>query len=418
MFANTLRLSYYIISELCARVCERNNTLLFWWIMAKSVNKKDVKKEKYSGGFTDVSGRDGFYRPKIEVGRWALGMEILRGNFAKLIGFNLFMLIFVGPVLALIAMRYASLTQAVGNASFAANVGLGFQPSPNMLALPEELQFSASWAWFIYLPLAIIWLGVGLSGGMFVMRNLAWGERVRVYKAFWTGIKRNALTIVLLSVVYGLILASSLITLYYTRYVVAVSGSKWYHVATIATLVVLIVFSSLWYLMGVSMGVTYNSGFFALTRNSLLVTAVLLPLNLFFAAFGGIVYALFALGSSFLMLAVLFGLLLGSSFFMLVWTVYSQWVFDKFINPNIKNKYVPTADEIEAKKIRDKLDKQAEKNDGFVTVGQAVISDLGEIKPIAEDEISLDLGGLYTRDDVSALSAAKKAFAAGDGAKK
>ena len=149
--------------------------------MAKTKNVKNVKKEKYSGGFTDVSGKDGFYRPKIEIGRWSLGTELLRGNFGKLVGFNLFMMIFVAPLFFLVLMRFMALNEAASVAPFAANVGLGFQPSPDMFALPERLRFSASLTWFIYLPLAVLWLGLGLSGGMFVMRNLAWGERVRVY---------------------------------------------------------------------------------------------------------------------------------------------------------------------------------------------------------------------------------------------
>ena len=76
--------------------------------MSKKDKQKETKKEKYSVGLTDVSGKDGFYRPKIETGRWSLGMEIMRANFVKLIGFNLFMLLFIAPIAYLILTTFTA----------------------------------------------------------------------------------------------------------------------------------------------------------------------------------------------------------------------------------------------------------------------------------------------------------------------
>ena len=378
--------------------------------MAKATAKNKVKKEKYSGGFTDVSGKDGFYRPKVEVGRWSLGMELIRANFAKLIGFNLFMLIFVAPIFVLIILREMSLAAATSFETFSANIGLGLSPAPNMVALPERLQFSADITWFLFLPLAIIWLGVGLSGGMYVMRNLAWGERVKVYKTFFLGIKRNVLQILALSAIYGVVLTSSIVAFSYTRYILALDGSKWFLVLSQVLLVIIMVYMSLWYLTAVSMAVTYESGFMPLIKNSVLVNTVLLPLNLFFAAFGGVLFGLLFLGESMRVFSVLFILMFGVSFFMVVWTVYSQWIYDKFINPNIKNKYQPTEEEIEAKKLRDKMERQVERNDGFVTVGQGVLADLGNVKAISECDISLKMPTYFTRKDIEKVSSAKAEF--------
>ena len=382
--------------------------------MSKNDKQKENKKEKYSVGLTDVSGKDGFYRPKIETGRWSLGMEIMRANFVKLIGFNLFMLLFIAPIAYLILMREAALSQATSLEPFSANLGLGFMPAINITALPEFLQFKADWSWFIYLPLAILWLGVGLSGGMFVMRNLAWGERVRVYKTFFLGVKRNVLTLLVPSAIFGVVLTASMLAYSYTRYIIALNGSAWYLVVSQILLIIIMIYTGLWYLTAVSMGVTYNSGIFALIKNALIVNTVLLPLNAFFAAFGGLIFALLLLGQSFMMLAFLFILMFGVSFFTVVWTVYTQWLFDKFINPNIKNKYEPTKEEIEAKKLRDKIEKQAERNDGFVTVGQGVMADLGDVKPITEGEISLKIAPYYTRADLERLAKDKAAFESAD----
>ena len=370
--------------------------------MAKARDlKQQQTNEKYSGGFTDISGKDGFYRPKIEIGRWSLGAQLFKNNFTKLIGLNLFMLIFFAPIVAIVVFRFNFFYGQIAYLPFAANVGLGVQPDPHMVALSEGLVFLADRRYYLFLPLAALWLGVGMSGGMYLMRNLAWGERVRVYKTFLLGIKRNALTVVLGTLVFSLIITSCLLGLSYNDYLAAANGNKWYFVVAKVLLIIAIVYSSVWYLTFVSMGVTYKSGFGALIKNSVLVTTVILPVNLFFAALSLAVMALLLLGSAFRLLAMLAVLLIGVSYFMLVWTVYSQWVFDKFINPNIKNKYVPTEEEEQAKKVRDKLAKEVEeRGGGFITVGEGVMTELGEVTPLSEGTEMFRFGENFTRKDI------------------
>ena len=376
--------------------------------MAKTQNTKQENREKFSGGFTDVSGRDGFYRPKIEVGRWSLGGQLFRENFTKLIGLNIFMLIFVAPIVAIILLRYNFFLGQIAYLPFAANVGIGVQPDPHMLALSEGLVLTADRRFYLFLPLAAMWLGVGLSGGMYVMRNLAWGERVRVYKTFLLGIKRNALTVVLGSLVFSLVFTSCLLGLSYTTYLAALYGAKWYYVIAKIFVIIALVYSTIWYLTFLSMAVTYKSGFFALVRNSVLVTTVLLPVNAFFAAFSLLFFLLLLLGASFRLLAIMFALFIGVSFFMLVWTVYSQWVFDKFINPNVKNKYTPTEEEEQAKKLRDKLAKEEQTSaGGFITVGEGVMAELGDVMPIDKGVEMFRLGDNFTREDLAAAAKRK-----------
>lgn len=380
--------------------------------MAKKDNKKNQRpeKERYSKGFIDVSGRDGFYRPVIEVSRWSLGMQILKDNFGSLVGLNVFMILFVAPIFVILFLRSGKLAAEIASAPFAANIGPGFQPNPNMMALPETLVFGVDRLYFLFLPLAVVWLGLGLSGAMYVMRNLCWGERVRVYKTFLLGVKHNALSVVIGAAIYSLILTGGIIGCSFMDLSIALNGGAWYYILTKVVLIVVIVYATLWFMTYVSMAVSYKANVFSLMKNSVVMTTVLLPFNVFFAALSFIGFALTFLGASFMWFGVLLVALIAVSFAMLVWSTYSQWLFDRFVNPKIKNKYVPTEEEVRAKKLRDEYAKrQQEAGDGFITVGTTVTRDLGDIMPIDKGSVEMvRFNGLFTRDDILKASERKK----------
>ena len=380
--------------------------------MGKKEKKNNVKpeKERFSKGFTDVSGRDGFYRPKIEIGRWSLGMQVFKDNFGSLVGLNLFMLIFVAPIFVILYLRSGHLASEIATAPFAANIGLGFQPNPNMIALPQTLVFGADSFYYLFLPLAIAWLGLGLSGAAFVMRNLCWGERVRVYKTFFVGIKRSALPIVIGSVVYSIFIAGGLIACSYIDLLNALDGAKWYFILIKIVAIIVMVYATLWYMTFVSASVSYKANALSLAVNSLKLTTVFLPLNVFFAALSLIGFSLMFLGTSFMMIGVLLVAILAVSFAILVWTVYSQWLFDRAVNPSVKDKYVPTEEEIQAKKLREELAKKQEQaGDGFITVGTTVMKDLGEVMPISKGSVEMvRFDGNFTRADIKRAEDKKK----------
>ncbi len=367
-----------------------------------------AQEKAYSKGLTDISGKDGFYRNKINGSRWSYGSELFRTNFTKMIGLNLLMLIFVGPIFFFLLQRFAQIFTLAHSAPFTANLGVGYLPFTSLIAQEELILLSANKNFFQILPLLCLWLSVGLSGGLYIMRNLAWGEEVTIFRDFFLGIKRNFLPVMLATLLFSLIFSSAGFGVYQLKYMMALNGTTWYQVMFQVFLIIAMVFIALWLLMALSMAVTYKSSFFNLIKNSVLVTTVLLPLNLFFAALALLPFLLFFLDTTFFAMAVILSAILGISYCMLTWTVYSQWVFDKFINNNVKNAYKPTEKELAAKRAKDEA-KQTVQDDGYVTVGESTFEGVpSDIKPITDDtEKVYELGEMFTRSDLTKLKDSK-----------
>ena len=380
--------------------------------MATNANKKETKpiRERFSKGFTDISGRDGFFRPHIDAKRWSYGWQILRDNFSMLVGVNLIMALFVAPIFVIVFLRQGHLAQAIAGAPFAANVGLGLFPNANLASLPQTVVFREDLLFYSFLPLAIIWLGVGISGGMFTVRNFCWGEKPNIIRVFLLGLKRHALSLLPFTVVYALVVSGGVLLSSYIDVVASENGNAWYFVlAKVADIVVMSYFT-VWYMMYVSMGVNYDSGVFPLLKNSLKLTSVMLPLNVFFAVFSLAIFALLFFGMNTMIFGIMATAVIGVVFAMVVWSVYTQWLFDRAVTPAVRNKYVPTNAEIESRKRREEAaKKQAQAEDTFVTVGSGVMRDLGEIMPVSKGSVSMvRMEGNFTRADIERSDSTKK----------
>ena len=111
--------------------------------------------------------------------------------------------------------------------------------------------------------------------------------------------------------------------------------NKWlFVVSEVLTYGVLIVYSMMTLHM-VTMSVTYELKFRHLIKNSFMFTIGLLPQNIFFIICGLIPFVFLLLGGFFLAIGVILILLFGVSMFLLVWTDFCQWSYDKFVNDKI-----------------------------------------------------------------------------------
>ena len=108
------------------------------------------------------------------------------------------------------------------------------------------------------------------------------------------------------------------------------------------------------------------------------------------------------------MIGVIVGLILGLSWFLLVWTVYSQWAFDKFINEKVpgaqRNRGIyekVSKDDAEAiKRYREQL----------AQASRTVLT-RRPIKPITDDELQLaELPQSYGRADLQRLQESREAL--------
>jgi hypothetical protein len=156
----------------------------------------------------------------------------------------------------------------------------------------------------------------------------------------------------------------------------------------------------------ITMSVTYDLKFTQLLRNSFLFTIGLLPQNLFFIFLGAIPFLVMLLGSFFMGLGIILVLVFGFSLMLLVWTDFSQWSYDKFINDKVPG----------AQKNRGIYEKVKESNSGALKQYREQIALAGRsslsnkpIKPITDDELTIrELPLSFNRNDIEKLNESKR----------
>ena len=223
---------------------------------------------------------------------------------------------------------------------------------------------------------------------------------------FWKGIKQNFFTVLFSLLFYFVILALSILSINMASLMLSTGqGIRWLLIIAQVLSYVIIAIVSMMVMYMVTLGVTYKMSFLKLIRNSFILSIALIPTNVFFIAFAALWFFLMWLGKSLPILLIIFGfivLIWGFSLFMLIWTDYSHWVFDTYINDKVPG----------AKKNRGIYKPQAEEQ----TDGEAVVIERSKlasrpIKPITDSEVEIyELPTSFTRADLEKLEATKRAM--------
>lgn len=342
---------------------------------------------------------ESYARSTMPGNRWELGWGILRDNLGKIFGLNLLMLLFFIPVIALIVIRYMNIQYQAIVYPFAGNIGLGYPAVPNTVGFAESIYYMVDRNTFMLMPIAGIIASVGISGGFYVMRNMVWAEGVSVGRDFWSGVKKNFLNVFLCTLIYTVFLFLGVLSIRMGNLINATDGAKWYITLSIVLGYIVLTFFTIVYLFSLTLGVTYKLKFHNLLKNSCIMAIGLLPLNLFFALFALLSVILIVIGGFFLMIGIMIFLILGLSGAALIWTNYSQWAFDKFINDKVPG----------AVKNRGIYSKNAEETSDF----SFERSSLGKrpVKPITDYDVEIvELPQNFSRADLQRLEESKAAM--------
>lgn len=283
-----------------------------------------------------------YARSTLPTNRWQLFWDIFKGNFGKIVKVNLLILIFMLPAIAVIVLRLLMNSSNGITYPFGASLGVGYPALPSVVGLSETLTIQSDLFTYLLLMVAVLIAAVGISGGMYVVRNMVWTEGIFVANDFWRGVKlnyKNALQTALfflavLTVCSYLINTTDLVLIADT----SISGFKrgWLNFSRVFSYVT-IFFAALMSLWMLALGVNYKQKFFAMLRNAVLLTIGTFPQTIFFAFLALLPFALFMLGGGlFMVIAVFIVLLFAFAYLLLVWLDYAQWAFDKFINPKIE----------------------------------------------------------------------------------
>lgn len=282
-----------------------------------------------------------YARSTLPTNRWQLFWDIFKGNFGKIVKINLLMLIFFIPLAVVLVLGMLYLDSVGVTYPFGANLAIGYPAMPALQGVSEWLKLQSDLYMYIGIALTSILAAVGLSGGMYVIRNMVWTEGVFVANDFWRGVKLNFKNAVQTALFFCVILLVTVTLINFSNFILVTGTlSKGQNVMLHISMAISYVFLALAAMMSlwmIALGVNYNMGFFALLRNSFLMAIGTLPQTVFFSAIAAIPFILLLFGGTFFtLMAVMMVILFALAYALLVWLDFAQWVFDKFLNPKIE----------------------------------------------------------------------------------
>ena len=231
---------------------------------------------------------------------------------------------------------------------------------------------------------------------------MVWTEGVMVGSDFWKGVKQNYFVVFFTLLFYTVIMAFSVISVNMAQMLIdTASGIRWLLVTAQVVTYLIMALVTIMTLYMITLGVTYKLSFGKLIRNAFILSIALVPTNVFFALLAVLPFALLFLRIPLLMsLGIVLIMVWGISIFMLIWTNYSNWVFDKFINDKVPG----------AKKNRGIYKQNATENDGEELIIEKTKL-TSKIKPVTDYDIELyELPTSFGRKDLEKLEETKEAM--------
>ena len=278
-----------------------------------------------------------YARSTLPTSRWALFFDILKGRFGKLVITNLLVLVTFLPLIAVLVWRWIVMSSQGLMGPFGGGLGAGYPSLPNTVGYAEQSLFYSDMLFYGLLIPAMAIAGLGISGGMYIIRNMLWTEGIFVANDFVRGIKRNYWNVLEAVLIFSvlLFLARTMGNLADWMVAQGAPNSGW----MVASKVIGYIFMALGILIClwmISLGVNYKQGPWQLFRNALVMMFGTFPQTVFFAllALWPLALVIFTTGIVMIIgLILLFFLTL--AYAMLIWMDFSQWAFDKFINPDL-----------------------------------------------------------------------------------
>ncbi len=373
--------------------------------------------EKKKGGLINrlIMGSEkseGYARASLPSNRWELFWDILKGRFSKLVIINLLVLVFFIPLFILLFLMSVSTSYFGSINSFSQNIGVGYPALPSIAGMAESIDLSVNVQMYLFLPICLIVAALGVSGGAYVIRNMVWTEGIFVSNDFWKGIKQNFFVVMLALLFFSAVFYFAQWSVGLSNYMIAVgTGNTVLLNIAKAMIIITLCFVTIMVAFMITMGVTYDLKFGKLIKNSFIMTVALLPTNVFFLAIGLLPFILmivFGVTSMLGIILMFLVILLAFSWCLLVWTDYSHWIFDKFVNDKVPG----------AKKNRGIYEKISENDAAALQQYREQVAMYGRsqltrrpIKPITDDELQLmELPQSFSRKDLQKLQESKDAI--------
>jgi hypothetical protein len=337
--------------------------------------------------------------------RWEVFKDVLFNRFGTLVKINLLMILFALPA---IVWYYLSLNARSISGMFinyTANFGFGY---PFVRDVPYVGQLynlqQQLWSNLVLVPLLMI-ASIGLAGGFHAIKMLVWGEGVAVVNTFFKGIKSNILPFLWSTLFLGL--AFTLVQYNISAYGLY-SGPEFLSVMSLVASIIFFVILTFMTVFIYTQAATYKISLWGLIKNSFLFAIGLIFHNIFFVGITALPLILFLIaGPEISLLILFFYALIGISMTILIWTLYSHYVFDKFLNDKIEGAikdrgiYRKSKEEIERKRKEAEERRKKAANTKFVNPKK-------KKRSIDEGTSITPLEVTFSREDLKRLAEEKK----------
>lgn len=377
--------------------------------MARQGEKKGFIARMLEGKERDEE----YARSTLPTNRWALFWDIFKGRFSKLVIVNLLMLLFCIPLIVVVVfmMSYGSAQRAL--MPFSQWMLVGYPAIPSLVGVPEQVAVSTNLMFTPFILVGALIAGIGISGGMYVIRNMVWTEGIFVANDFWRGIKINIGVVLLSTLFYVVMLMLMILAIGWADLFIATgTGNRvLFTISQVVSYIAIAIFTIM-YLWMLAMGGSYKLKFHQLLKNAFLMTFGLIFQNIFFVVLMAIPVILILLGSFFQMIGFIIMVLFGLSLMLLIWLDYTQWAFDKFIESKREGGKVNRGIYEKVNKKGGSQSKAVQEYQQNLEEAMSVKSDLSSrpIKPITDDLKVYELPEFFSRDDLRKLRESKEAI--------
>lgn len=355
-----------------------------------------------------IMGKDNlpdFTPNRLPGSRWAVFKDVFFNRIGAMAKVSLLVVLFMLPAIAWIIIM--SLVKQVDAQliPYSANIGLGYPVETDAILIGQYRTFMFNvQTYLVMIPLIMI-AGIGFAGAFHVMKLLGWGEGVSVGGTFFRGIKQNWVAFLWIFLFAGVSLFIFVFNMTAYDYISNIHVAV--KVIAIALSVVQFIIMLCMLLFLCTQAVTYKLKAFGLIKNSFLFSIALFPQTIFFIALSLLPFVLIMLlpltiGVFFWLIAIL----LGGAYIVLIWTVYSQWVFDRFVNDKVKGAvknrgmYVKNAEDEKAAEIERIRTRNTAYGSAYVSRRLSSIDDGKSFTPLESNFSRNDLAKLREEKDI------------------
>ena len=282
------------------------------------------------------SDQPDFTPNKLPGTRMAQFWDIFKTKTGILFKLNLLTVLFCVPAIiwlfyiGLLRGRYGTMLP------FDGNIGIGYPIAEGVQSLMDSLNFSLDVQLYAVLVPLIMVATVGFAGLFYTIKQMSWGQNIRIFRDFFLGIKKNFLQFIVVGFVIGIV---TFILMFNIMGYNQLDLPVVLRVVGIIITIIIAIITLFAVVFLTTQSVTYKISIARLFKNSYIFALGLLPQNLMIIVAGiGPIAILLLLGIlvpflSLIVYMVIF--FLGLSYLTLVFTQYSHYIYDKFLNPKI-----------------------------------------------------------------------------------